>query len=103
MSFVTIICLIELKISNIISPSYTDKIVHFTFYFVANYLFLKSKFSKKYLISLVLIFYGIIIEVFQENFTKSRHFDFYDILANSLGVILALMLNLYLNKRIRKN
>lgn len=98
---VSVACLIELEINNVSTPSFTDKIVHFSFYFIANYLFLKAKISKNYIISLFLIVYGIIIEVFQEKFTHSRHFDYYDIIANSTGVLVALMLNLYLHKRKR--
>lgn len=96
---ITVACLIELEINNVSTPSFTDKIVHFSFYFIANYLFLKAKISKNYIISLFLIVYGIIIEVFQEKFTQSRHFDYFDIIANSTGVLVALMLNLYLHKR----
>ena len=97
--FITIICLIELKIETKIAPSFTDKIIHFSLYFSVNYFLLKSKIVNSYLISLFLILYGIIIEVLQELITVSRHFDIYDIVANTSGVIVALMLFFYIKKR----
>jgi hypothetical protein len=97
--FITIICLVELKIQTVSTPSFTDKIVHFSMYFILNYLFLKSRSVNNYLFSSILILYGIIIEVLQELFTVSRHFDIYDIFANSFGVIVALMLFLFLKQK----
>lgn len=48
----------------------------------------------KYLIIISLsIFYGIIIEVLQMGFTTTRKGDLYDVLANSIGVFCAAMLN----------
>ena len=62
---------------------------------------IKQNIKSKYLIVIALsFFYGIIIEVFQEIFTQSRKGDFYDVLANSAGIICAVMLNKYFIKRI---
>ncbi len=79
---------------------YGDKVVHFTFYFVAAVLgtlfFIETKDKKstliKYLkiLALALIFFGIIIEVIQGVMTVNRSGDVFDALANSIGVILGI-------------
>ncbi len=76
-----------------------DKAVHFTFYAVATLLgifFIREQtlaripFNKALLqLILIVIGYGILIEVFQWAFTKTRHGDLYDVLANSVGAITA--------------
>jgi VanZ family protein len=80
---------------------YADKIVHFTFYFVAAVLgslfFVETKEEKptfnKYLkiLAISLIFFGIIIEVIQETMTINRSGDVFDALANGTGVILGII------------
>lgn len=73
----------------------TDKFVHFFFYFVLTILLLKSFSNKvkcKHLIIIILaIAYGIVIEVLQENLTKTRKADIKDIFANILGVVFAFL------------
>lgn len=82
----------------------TDKIVHFSFYFVLTLLFLRSfkkEIKNKYAIVMVLSFvYGIIIELLQDNFTSSRKGDFYDVIANLTGIVCAIMLNKFIINRI---
>jgi len=51
-------------------------------------------------IILITISYGIVIEVLQGVFTETRKADFYDVLANSTGVIVAVLLNVYVLNRI---
>lgn len=76
----------------------SDKIGHFIAYFILSISWffaikLNSKTRKqKILIILLLIFYGIIIEVLQEVLTTYRRGDLYDALANSTGVIMAALL-----------
>jgi hypothetical protein len=74
-----------------INFQYKDKVVHFIFYFGFVYFWtkgLKNKFLNYRLIILFLaIIIGITIEFLQENFTIHRTFDWYDILANSIGAI----------------
>jgi len=72
-----------------------DKIVHFGFYFLLTLSWLfatrnsfKNFISKSVLI-LIMISYGIIIEAFQGALTTHRQADIYDVLANSIGVLLA--------------
>ena len=101
---ITILSLVSFEKNTINSIHNSDKIVHFFFYFILTTLLLKSikqNAKSKYLIVIALcLFYGIIIEVLQENFTSSRKGDFYDVLANSTGIICAVMLNKYIVKRI---
>ena len=87
------LCLIEApKVPRFQIP-FKDKIVHFGFYFGFVYLWVKSfkntSFTKSLLVLILGILLGIIIEFLQENFTKSRAFDSYDILAKSIGALLS--------------
>ncbi len=79
-----------------------DKVVHFTFYFVAGILgvfffhAIKKDFVQK--TSLLVIFllgligYGIIIEVLQANLTTYRSAELLDVMANSTGAIFGILL-----------
>ncbi|MBT8292105.1 MAG: VanZ family protein [Eudoraea sp.] len=72
-----------------------DKVVHFLFYFVAAILGIllirertkgKLNLSRSVVITvLIVIIYGIVIEVIQNIFTLNRSGELYDVLANSLG------------------
>lgn len=72
-----------------------DKVVHFIFYFIASFLGAllireqtkgQLNLSGAVIISmLVVIIYGIVIEVIQNTFTLNRSGELYDVLANSLG------------------
>ncbi|MDR1341152.1 MAG: VanZ family protein [Prevotellaceae bacterium] len=77
---------------------YFDKIVHFMMYFIFA-LFLMSGFSrqygktsaKAYIFSFILAFlFGVMIEFIQEK--VGRSYDVYDMIANTLGVIVSLLL-----------
>jgi VanZ family protein len=79
------------------SIPHADKMVHFTFYFVACILgvfFLREltkggmRFKKALLaMTLSMIAFGVIIEVLQQVFTLNRQGDFLDALANSVGAL----------------
>jgi len=81
-----------------------DKIVHFTSYFILSlsWFFALQAFLKKRKIKIALILalisYGIIIEGLQGVMTTHRQADIYDILANSIGVLLATFLFPRLNR-----
>jgi len=72
-----------------------DKAVHFCFYFVAailGSLLIRERtkgqlnLSRAIIITtLIVIIYGIVIEVIQNTFTQNRSGELYDVLANSLG------------------
>ena len=81
---------------------YFDKIVHFTFYFVGGilgmlYFWVLSplpgrKLKTAFFLFIGLILYGIIIEVLQGTLTTHRSAEGMDILANSAGAFLGIML-----------
>lgn len=70
----------------------SDKIGHFIAYFILSISwFFALKFNTKTLkqktiIFILIVLYGIIIEVLQETLTTYRRGDLYDAIANSLGV-----------------
>ena len=101
---ITILSLVSFKTNVIVAVENTDKLVHFSFYFILTLLFLRSlkkELKYKYLIVMSFSFvYGIIIEVLQENFTSGRKGDFYDVLANLTGIVCAVMLNKFVIERI---
>jgi VanZ family protein len=74
-----------------INFQYKDKVVHFIFYFVFVYFWTKSLKNKTFNFVIIILFLaiitGITIEFLQENFTNHRTFDWYDILANSVGAV----------------
>ncbi|MGV6844686.1 MAG: VanZ family protein [Lutibacter sp.] len=74
-----------------------DKIAHFLMYLGLNFIWLISFKNKanNYLIlkiSLIILLYGIIIEVCQSEFTTYRSGDIFDVLANFSGIIVASLL-----------
>jgi len=83
----------------IINIPFKDKIVHFSFYFIFVFLWVKSienkTFKKSLIVLLLAILLGICIEFLQENCTAHRTYDNYDILANSIGGFLSF---LFVNK-----
>ncbi|MBT8283960.1 MAG: VanZ family protein [Flavobacteriaceae bacterium] len=81
---------------------YLDKVVHFSFYFIAAVLGMSfihaqnqqfSSARKRTLILLSsLLIYGIIIEVLQQSLTTYRSGEILDVLANSIGALLGTLL-----------
>mgnify|MGYP000954717151 CR=1 FL=1 len=96
--FVALISLVSLKEIPSIGGSNSDKVGHVIAYFVLCLSWLNANdnfFSKRYQnykIIFILIVYGIIIEGLQHVLTTYRQADLYDVFANSLGVLLALIL-----------
>lgn len=80
-----------------LGSSIDDKVYHFIAYFsftilVYNY-FNEIKLKHALLVSAIgVIIYGIIIEVLQQTMTSYRTLDFYDALANTLGVVFATLI-----------
>ena len=73
-----------------------DKIVHMAIYFIFTIVwyafFYKSVKENIYIKTISLAFcVGVLVEVLQETITMSRSADFYDIIANSLGIIIAIL------------
>ncbi|KFB01878.1 hypothetical protein IA57_03110 [Mangrovimonas yunxiaonensis] len=83
-----------------VTPKFSDKIFHFTAYFVLTVLWVRALFfnfslpKKRALLMAVVVavIFGIIIEVLQMTLTTSRSFDFWDIVSNISGAFLALLL-----------
>jgi len=79
---------------------HSDKIGHFIAYagfaFVWGFFFVKSKkYNLKKSIGLSLlwsVFFGVLMECCQWFFTNYRQFDYYDMLANTFGAVLGLLL-----------
>jgi VanZ family protein len=74
-----------------------DKLVHATLFFILNFLGNKawnenSEQHLKFIISIVCIAYGGLLEILQATVFIDRSADIYDFVANSIGVILLLIL-----------
>lgn len=83
-----------------------DKVVHAFFYFVLttfSFLFLKSRTTnvnsiKPFVFSFLFsVFFGIGIEIAQRVFTETRQADIFDVLANTSGATLSIMLIVFFN------
>jgi len=104
MVFITVLSLVSFEDDNSldISIPYFDKLVHFTFYFVASILgglfgkeISKGPLSKTRVLGISfvgLVFYGIIIEVIQSSMTTYRSGELMDVMANSVGALLGTLL-----------
>ncbi|CAN5279014.1 hypothetical protein BH11BAC6_BH11BAC6_07600 [soil metagenome] len=85
---------------------YFDKWVHaglfgmLTVFF--GYPFLKSPFPafKVVCIAMFVSMYGIAMEYVQKDYTKSRNFDFFDMVADTLGAFIAVFFLIMLYKKI---
>lgn len=83
-----------------------DKFIHFSFYFLLSVSFQTSLFrniliNKKEQIlitSVIVISYGLIMEVFQFYFTSDRSAEIFDALANTLGCISGILIFPFLQK-----
>lgn len=101
--FVAIISLISLKG---VQTQNSDKYAHFLTYLILGLSWLYAiknplhKISINYIIIFLIICYGIILEVLQDVLTTYRQADLFDIIANSAGVIFALILYNLMKKKI---
>ncbi len=111
MVFITVLSLVSFDddTSLDLDIPYFDKIVHFTFYFIAGALgslFLQSlqrgaKADSRRLLKFLLglIGYGILIEVLQDSVTTYRSAELLDILANSVGAIIGILFIRTVNRK----
>ena len=85
-----------------ITISSLDKWQHFFAYFILSisWLFAFFKENRKYPIVFCCILFGIIIEVLQHTIINYREGDYLDIMANTLGVLLGLLV---FNQVLKKN
>ena len=80
-----------------------DKIVHFIFYFIVTLLWHlaiqpnHNTLITKLIVFVIVVIYGIIIEILQGALTTYRQADFYDVLANAAGASIATFVMIWLN------
>lgn len=97
--FIITIMLIPTSGASKLGIPYLDKLFHFALYFLFQIIWTQLIFDSKktasteavYYLAFVLFIYGIVIEVLQEFITSTRSFEYWDILANSIGLIVALL------------
>jgi VanZ family protein len=93
----------EVDIFNI---SYIDKIVHFCMYggFMSVIIFENRKSINSnlqlFLLALIPLVYGILMELFQLTLTTSRSASFTDVIANVAGIIISLLLWLWIKPHV---
>lgn len=81
---------------------FADKIVHFSMYFVlmSVIIFENRKTFKStghlFLIALIPLFYGVLMEILQSTLTATRTGSFYDAIFNSAGILVSLLLWLWI-------
>ena len=102
MVLVTVLCLISFSNDDLgaIEFAHMDKVVHFTFYFVASILGILAlrevgrgtiSFKKATAIIFVsLTLYGMVIEVLQYSFTADRSGDVFDAITNAIGALVGI-------------
>jgi len=103
-----IVTLSILYLSLVKTPSYhvgiahLDKLQHFFAYFIltSSWLLVFYKKNKNQLIVGCCILFGIIIEVLQNKLTDYRTGDYLDVIANSTGVFLGLLILNQISKKI---
>nr|WP_294774246.1 VanZ family protein [uncultured Flavobacterium sp.] len=103
---IAVLCLYRFGDLPKIKVSGIDKYVHFTFHFVFTLLWgyyvwlqpYRFALKKLFIIVLISLCYGILIEFLQEIFTQTRHADIMDVLANFTGAMTALLLFIWLKK-----
>ncbi len=106
---ITIGSFISLENVEVMPEQYSDKFIHSFSYSLLAFSWLLGYKQKarelKYsiLISGVVFFYGIIIEVLQGFLTNNRQSDLYDILANLVGIVLAFVFFNIIFQRKRMN
>jgi VanZ family protein len=112
---ITILSLIQLGKISIGDFNPTDKMMHAGAYFVLAFVWIfyyllrtaeENKYKRGFFnISIAVIVYGMLIEVLQGTLTAYRTPDWADILANSLGVLIALtfcVVSLTMLKRLKR-
>ncbi len=94
--FILIVSLIPINSKLLDEVKYSDKVVHVLFYLTLclSWLFYfraKQKIKQKFIIAFGIFVYGIIIEVLQSDFTTYRTGSLFDVLANTVGIAIGLL------------
>ncbi len=93
---------------SIFNTPFVDKIVHFGMYFglmsviIFEYRKTLKSTGSLFLIALIPFFYGILMEILQSTLTTSRFASFYDVLFNSAGILVSLLLWLWIKPLIKE-
>ncbi|MCK5171457.1 MAG: VanZ family protein [Bacteroidales bacterium] len=91
---------------NIFQINNIDKFIHFSFYFLLSVSF-QSSLLRNTLINrkdhiiitlVIVISYGLIMEVFQFYFTNDRSAELFDVMANTVGCIFGILIFSFLQK-----
>ncbi|MDT0689298.1 VanZ family protein [Salegentibacter sp. F188] len=111
-ALITYLSLAQLGKINVGTFSPTDKMMHAGAYFVLVgvwqvFFILKSQDNQNYKqnlykISAASILFGMLIEVLQGTLTSHREPDWYDILANSIGALLAVLIFLSIKNFLKR-
>ncbi len=74
--------------------TFLDKILHATVYFVLtlSWLFALRNFAKSKMVVITIFLYGILMEFLQGWLTITREKDPFDVVANSLGILIAMLI-----------
>ena len=86
----------SIKFDSDILLTHVDKFVHFSMYFILQFLLMwnyrcSDVINKHGKIFLTVCFYGLIIELIQYQFLKDRFFEIFDIIANITGAFAAFL------------
>ena len=90
------------KKASFLNIPFQDKIVHFGMYFslmsviiFENRKIIKNN-SQLFLIAIIPLFYGILMEILQATLTTTRSGSVYDVIANLAGILVSLSLCLWI-------
>ncbi len=112
-TFVYVICLVKVHDSVNVSISNIDKFIHFGIYFLFTlfwffnfygFNFIKNITNSIVKSSLFAFLTGVFIEILQQFFTKTRSADINDILANTFGILISVLVIILLkNMSLKSN
>lgn len=106
---ITVACLVDMSTVPAANVENIDKVAHLSFYAIFSilwFLYLRNKIEntkKLFLILFLLsVFFGIFIEFCQSTFTENRQADINDVIANTIGAVIGLIIMSFFNKRFKK-
>lgn len=95
-----ILSLIQISDLTYLAPSFSDKTYHFIAYSIFSWLWFNVFFYKLnqrknsafFMVVLLALVFGIVIEILQSEITSTRVFELNDIIANVLGVLFSILI-----------
>ena len=85
----------------VISFKYLDKLEHAIAYLTLAFLWLftfKNNKKVRYVVLILCVLFGVLMEFLQSSLTNYRTFDYADMIANALGVLIAFFLFILIKK-----